>query len=189
MDAGNVENELYLALHFDPYPKDSKVHVCNRFLSVRHPMRSTAERLFECFQEAVSHVGIVDWEDKLVGFECDGARVNIAVGGLRGYLAQSVPWMVAFWCLAHQLELSLKDALSGTLFSSVNNMLMGLYYLYNKSPKKWHKLEDVVAELRECLEQVQMPTTGGDRPLCACGTQFIAHKVTVPERVVNRFGV
>ena len=38
-----MENELYLALHFDPYAKDGKVHVRNRFLSVRHPKRGTAE--------------------------------------------------------------------------------------------------------------------------------------------------
>ena len=170
MDAGNVENELYLALYFDPYAKDGKVHVCNRFLSVRHPKHSTAEGLFECFQKAVSHVGIVDWEDKLVGFGCDGASVNIAAGGLRGYLEQSVPWVVVFWCLAHQLEWSLKDALSGTLFSSIDNMLMRLYYLYNKSPKECRELEDVVDQLKECLEPMQMPTTGGDRPLRACGT-------------------
>ena len=162
MDAGNVENELYLALYFDPRAKDGKVHVRNRFLSVRHPKHGTAEGLFECFQRAVSHVGIVDWEDKLVGFGCDGASVNIAAGGLRGYLEQSVPWVVVFWCLAHRLELSLKDALSGTLFSSIDNMLMRLYYLYNKSPKKCRELEDVVDQLKECLEPMQMPTTGGD---------------------------
>ena len=82
----------------------------------------------------------------------------------------------------------MKDALSGTLFSSIDNMLMRLYYLYNKSPKKCRELEDVVDQLKECLEPMQMPTTGGDRPLRACGTRFIAHKVAALERVVNRFG-
>ena len=33
-----------------------------------------------------------------------------------------------------------------------------------------------------------MPSTGGDRPFCACGTQFIARKVAAVERVVNQFG-
>ena len=33
-----------------------------------------------------------------------------------------------------------------------------------------------------------MPSTGGDRPLCAWGTQFIAHKVAEVERVVTQFG-
>ena len=33
-----------------------------------------------------------------------------------------------------------------------------------------------------------MPSTGGDRPLCAWGTQFIAHKVAALGRIVNQFG-
>lgn len=126
MDAGNVENELYLALYFDPYAKDGKVRVHSRFLSDRHPKRSTAEGLFECFQKAVSHVDIVDWEDKLVGFGCDGASFNIPASGLRGHLEQFVPWVVVLWCIAHRLELPFKDTLSGTLFSSIDNMLMRL---------------------------------------------------------------
>ena len=32
--AGNIENELFLAPYFDPYAKDGKVHICNKFLSV-----------------------------------------------------------------------------------------------------------------------------------------------------------
>ena len=95
---------------------------------------------------------------------------------------------MVFGCPAHQLDLSLKDARSGTLFPSIDNVLMRLYYLYNKSLKKCRKLEDVVAELRECLEPMQMPTTGGGRPFRACSTRFITHKVAALERVVDRFG-
>ena len=93
--------------------------------------------MFECFQQAVSHVGMVDWKDKLNGFGYDGTSVNIAAGELKGYLQQSVPWVVVFWCLTHWLVLSLKDALSNTLFSSTGNIL---YYIYNKSPKKCREL-------------------------------------------------
>ena len=57
-------------------------------------------------------VGVNDWEEKLIGLGCNGTNVNIATGGLRGYLEEALPWIV-FWCLAHRLELSLKDALSG----------------------------------------------------------------------------
>ena len=193
-DVGNVENELFLALYFDPYASDGRVHIRTKFLSVRRPKSGSAEALFECLEKAVGHVGIThsDWKDKLIGFGCDGASVNMAAGGLRGYLQHCVPWVVVFWCLAHWLELALKDALSSTLFSSIDNMLMRLYYLYEKSPKKCRELEDVVAELRVCLEATHMPSSasghGGNRPLRACGTRFVAHKVAVLERVVSRFG-
>ena len=99
MNAGNVENKLFLALYFDLYAKDGKVHVRNRFLSVRHLSSGTAEGLFECLQNAVSCVGIEGWEDKLIGSVFDGTSANIAAGGLRGYLEQSVPWVVVFGVL------------------------------------------------------------------------------------------
>ena len=187
-NAGNVEDELFLVLYFDPHAKDGKVHVHDRFLTVRQPKSGNAESLFECFKNALSYVGLANWEDKLIGFGCDGTSVNIAAGGLRGYLEQSVPWVVVFWCLAHRLELSSKDALGATLLSSIDDMLMRVYYLYEKSPKKCRDLEDVVTELKACLEPTDMPTGGGNRPLRACGTRFVAHKVAALERLINRFG-
>ena len=91
-DAGNIEDELFLVLTFDPHTKDGKVHVHDRFLTVRQTKSGNAEGLFECFKNALSYVGVANWEDKLIGFGCDGTSVNIAAGGLRGYLEQSVPW-------------------------------------------------------------------------------------------------
>ena len=33
-----------------------------------------------------------------------------------------------------------------------------------------------------------MPSKGGTRPLCACGTRFVVHKVAALERMIDRFG-
>ena len=33
-DAGNMEDELFLALYFDPHAQDGRVHVHNKFLTV-----------------------------------------------------------------------------------------------------------------------------------------------------------
>ena len=44
------------------------------------------------------------------------------------------------WCLAHRLELAVKDALKGTAFDAVDDMLLKLYYLYKKSPKNVESL-------------------------------------------------
>ena len=52
--------------------------------------------------------------------------IYVPASGLRGHLEQFVPWVVVLWCIAHRLELPFKDALSGTLFSSIDNMLMRL---------------------------------------------------------------
>ena len=34
------------------------------------------------------------------------------------------------WCLAHRLELAIRDALKGSPFDDVDEMLLCLYYLY-----------------------------------------------------------
>ena len=44
-----------------------------------------------------------NWAQKLVGFGTEG--------GLKVQLKQVAPWMEMVWCLAHRLELALKDAL------------------------------------------------------------------------------
>ena len=187
-DSGNSENELFLVVSFEANSNDRKVHVRSRFLAVQEIKRANAEGLFQCFKNAMSHVGISDWETKVIGFGCDGTNANIAAGGLRGHLEESMPWIVVFWCLSHRLELALKDALKNTYFSTVDDMLLKLYFLYEKSPKKCREIEDIVAELKACLEPSEMPRSRGIKPLRACGTRFIAHKLAALERVVNRLG-
>ena len=53
--------------------------------------------------------------------------------------------------MAHRLELAVKDALVGTAFDAVDDMLLKLYYLYEKSPKKCRELTEVVSDLKECI--------------------------------------
>ena len=187
-DAGNVEVELYLALHFDPFSTDGKVHVRNTFLSARYLKSGTGKGLYESFERAMQYMDIDNWKTKMIGFGCDGASANIAEGGLRGILTREVPWIFMFWCLAHRLELSVKDALQSTFFGTIDDVLLRLYYIYNKSPKKCHQLQDIITELKSCLEPSEMPIQGGSCPLRACGTRFVTHKVAALERVVDRFG-
>ena len=47
------------------------------------------------------------------------------------------------WCVAHRLELALKDALKGTAFDDVGELLLRLYYFYKKSPKKLGHLKQL----------------------------------------------
>ena len=55
-----------------------------------------------------------------------------------------------FWCLAHRLELAIKDALKSSLFSQIDEPLLRIYYLYEKAPKKCRELDRIVEELKEC---------------------------------------
>ena len=51
---------------------------------------------------------------KLVGIGTDGAAANIAAVGLKGLVEGRLSWVFWMWCMAHRLELAIKDALKPT---------------------------------------------------------------------------
>ena len=71
-DAGNVEDEVFLAVYFDLHAADGRVHVRSQFFAARRPARANAEGLFACLEAGLAYVGVADWDKKLVGFGCDG---------------------------------------------------------------------------------------------------------------------
>ena len=58
-----------------------------------------------------------------------------AAAGLKRLVEGELQWIFWLWCLAHRQELALKDARKGTVFDLVDDMLIRLYYVYEKSPK------------------------------------------------------
>ena len=87
----------------------------------------------------------------LVGIGTDGASANIAAAGMKGLVEKELPWVFWMWCLAHRVELAIKDALSHTSFELIDEMLLRLYYIYEKSPKKCRQLEEIIDDLKNCL--------------------------------------
>ena len=77
----------------------------------------------------------------LIGIGTDCASANIAAAGLKDLVDAQLVWVFWTWCVAHRQELAVKDALRGTLFNQVDEMLTRLYYIYEKSPKKCRELE------------------------------------------------
>ena len=142
-DCGNAEDELILAVYFDGNTDDKKVHIGNPFFTVRKLVSGDVKGIYQTIEQGMHYMGMGDnWAQKLVGFGTDGAAVNLAEGGLKGQLKQVAPWMEMVWCLAHRLELALKDALKNTLFSSIDEMLLRYcVFLYENSPKKCQELE------------------------------------------------
>ena len=103
---------------------------------------------------------------------------------MKGQLQSSLPWLHWTWCYSHHLELACKDALTSPLFADINDMLLRLYYLYKKSPKKSQELTTIVEELKEVY---QFPK-GGSLPVPCQGTRWISYKRKALQRVVDRFG-
>ena len=121
---------------------------------------------------------------KLVGIGSDGASANIARGGLKGFVQSQCEWMFWMWCMAHGLELAVKDALVGTAFDAVDDMLLKLYYLYEKSPKKCRELTEVVSDLKECIDVDE----AGIKPIRASGSRWVSHKLNAMRRILSRYG-
>ena len=56
-EASNIEEELFLILHFDPSSNDGKVHIRDSFFTVRHLSSGTGRGLFDCVQKVVVYMG------------------------------------------------------------------------------------------------------------------------------------
>ena len=69
----------------------------------------------------------------------------------------------------------------------INDMVLSLHILY-KNHLKNQKLDGVVSTLRECLESSDLPRERGNRPIRACGTCFISHKVAAIRWLLDRYG-
>ena len=187
-DKGCIDNELVLVAWCDWKASDEKVHTRVSYLKVIQPKSVSGRGLFEVLEEALRSVGISSIDattcHKLVGIGTDGASSNIAKGGLKGLLEAQLSWIFWMWCLAHRIELAIKDALKGTSFGLIDEMLMRLYYLYEKSPKKLRELEEIVNDLKQCLEFGE----GGNKPIRASGSRWISHKVNALKRILSKYG-
>ena len=66
-DAGNIEEEVFLAIYCNPRAADGRVHVhSNTFFSVRCPAGANVEGLFVCLKAGMDYVGVSDWDKKLM---------------------------------------------------------------------------------------------------------------------------
>ena len=65
-------------------------------------------------------------------------------------------------------------------------MLLHLYYLYEKLPKKCAELETIADDLKEVFHLND--EGAGIRPVRACGTRWVSHKLSAMKQVLNKFG-
>ena len=141
------------------------------------PQSVKANGFFLVLEGGLQSLGIkevsADECKKLVGVGTDGAASNIAAAGLNGLVERRMDWVFWMWCIAHRLELAVKDALKGTRFELIDEMILRLYYLYEKSPKVCKELEEIIFDLKEylCFDDA------GVKPVRSCGSRWVAHKL------------
>ena len=82
-------------------------------------------------------------------------------------MKESYPWLQVIYCFSYRLELSIKDAFQTDAFVKIDEMLMKMYYLYQKSPKR-------VRELKRMSEAWEKSVP---KPSKSHGTRWIEHKL------------
>ena len=121
----------------------------------------------------------------LIGGGTDGASVNIGQhNSMRTKLQGALEWLFWAWCYAHRLELASKNGISSSLFKEIEELLLRLYYLYEKSLKKTRELALIVEDLKEAFD---FPGTG-NVPIRSQGSRRINHKRRALQRVTDRYG-
>ena len=63
--------------------------------------------------------------------------------GIRVIMKEEMPWIVFVWCKTHRLELAIQDAFKGTFFDKIDDMILWIFYLYQKAPKKLQELNEL----------------------------------------------
>ena len=100
-------------------------------------------------ENAFKRIGIKDFGKKIIAYGADGASKNRdQFNGVIALMREKYPLVYFIWCLAHSLELSLKDAIGETCFKSVDDMILRLYYLY----ASFH-----LTRFRGCCRKVVLP--------------------------------
>ena len=104
----------------------------------------------------------------MLGLNCNGASVNLdQFGGLGALIKEKTQW----------LELASKDAFENSAFAKIETILMKLYHLHQKSPKRYRELK----ELSEAYEKTITKTTK------AHGTRWTDYKYRAMERVLDNY--
>ena len=187
-DSSTSENEAVFIAFFDPKPDNiDEVNVVTSFAKLQHLKSANAANIVESIKDALESIGIEDIFQKLVGFGSDGAAVNCGRNSsVKTMLQETNPWLMFGWCSAHRLELALKDSLRNLdLFKEVDEIILRLYYLYKKSPKKLNQLKD----LFDMYEEDGEFFSNGYRPKRASGTRWISHKVAALETIIDKYGI
>ena len=184
----SVTEELVYVLYFDPKRNEESVGVKLAFLSLKDVKKADAPGIESVIESSFASVGTTKNElySKLVGFGADGASVNSGdKNGVKALLQQKSPWLIFQWCVAHRLELALKDALQPTWFKQVDQMLTKLHSFYNKSPKKLYELKSLHKLLQNTFDFVE----GSIKPKRANGTRWISFKLAALRLVLDKFGI
>ena len=115
-----------------------------KFFSLRNAISHTSEGLMETFLETFQSKGVSDViGTKILYFAFDVATVNSSLKKWVDYKnAREFGDYINFaWCLAHRLELAIKDAFKGSDMTEIERVLNLFYNTYKTAVKSGAKFK------------------------------------------------
>ena len=120
---------------------------CTRYWSVHSPEKCDTNGLLLCLGASLELLGIKSLLDRDSVLGVNGMPVLIEAflmvplyaaeyNGVREQMQRVLPWLFWSWCFSHRLELACKDSFMSAMFLAVQEMLLRLYYLYEKCTQK-----------------------------------------------------
>lgn len=192
-----IEQEAVFVLYFDPAPakpltgenSGPMVKVKTGLLSIEDLESSDAQGVLHGIKQSLQNLKLQQDETLHpvpIGLGGDGCSTNRGTNnGVQALFKLQYPWVIFSWCVAHRLELALKDALNTTYFKEVDEVLLRLYYLYEKSPKKLRGLYELHLAYKETFEFLENSV----KPKRSSGTRWISHKLAALKILVDKFGI
>lgn len=175
-DNANSEKEVILVKLLDDfYPK-------TMYFKLKEPPNTKSDGIVHAINEAFNEFDMPNYQQKTVGFCSDGA--SVMMGEKQGViqkikdLGQS-PWILAIWCLAHRLELALKDTFKKEYMETVVEVLTSIFYFYKGSAKR----NKEVAGIAELME------SHFTKPERCNGTRWVDHKFRAISKLISNWKI
>ena len=115
-----------------------------KYLKIVEPESTKAEGILAAIDQLFFEFDLANYKQKTVRFCSDGASVMI--GAKKGVIQLmktngNADWIKEVWCLAHRLELAVKDAFKSTYMDRVIEMLISTYYSIRAQLKGLRRLK------------------------------------------------
>ena len=86
------------------------------FFTISEPENATAVGIYSAIHSKAQEMGL-DMESSCIATTADGASVNFGKHtGVMVQLQEKIPWLIQIHCVAHRLELALKDAFKNSFY-------------------------------------------------------------------------
>lgn len=132
---------------------------CVYFLGLLPLSGTTSETIYNTLIDFLTNIGLTDeiLANQFVAFCSDGASNMLGKHqGVATLLQSKYPNLVVFHCMAHRLELAVKQAIDDVnSVSHFRDLIDSIYKLFSMSPKNQRELNDAAAETAVQLLKVK----------------------------------